>query len=159
MWFLISLGLAGTQMYSPQATGQVLITGSVKDSVTQLPLTSAHVILDGSNLGTITNREGDFEITLPSLPATLIFRHIGYHPARVELTPNDTRVIHMSLEPAAIELPELLISGDHLASGIMQEVIRRKAARRVHLESHNARVYTRITLQNRDHRSSTTATR
>ena len=150
LWFLILLGLVGTQMYSPQATGQVLITGSVKDSVTQLPLTSAHVILDGSNLGTITNREGDFEITLPSLPATLIFRHIGYHPARVELTPNDTRVIHMSLEPAAIELPELLITGDHLATGIMQEVIRRKAARRVHLESHNARVYTRITLQNRD---------
>lgn len=150
LWILILLGLAATQMYSPQATGQVLVTGSVQDSVTQLPLTSAHIILEGSNFGTITNREGDFEITLPSLPATLIFRHIGYHPARVELAPNDVRVIHISLEPAAIELPELLITGDYLATGIMQEVIRRKAARRVHLESHDARVYARITLQNRD---------
>ncbi len=150
LYFLILLGLAASQMYPQQATGQVLITGSVRDSVSQLPLASVHVILEGSNQGTITNREGDFEITLPSLPATLVFRHIGYHPARVELSPNDVRVIHMGLDPAAIELPELLITGDYLATGIMQEVIRRKSARRRHLESHNTRVYARITLQNRD---------
>ncbi len=148
--FLTFLGLAAIQMYPQQVTGQVLITGSVRDSVSQLPLSSTHVILEGSNQGTITNREGDFEITLPSLPAALVFHHIGYHPVRVELLPNDVRVIHMSLEPAAIELPELLITGDYLATGIMQEVIRRKAARRRHLESHNARVYARLTLQNRD---------
>ncbi len=149
-WALGLLGFAAIQVYPQQAAGQVLITGSVRDSVTRFPLASAHIIMEGSNRGTITNREGDFELTLSHLPATLVFRHIGYHPMRVELMPDDARTLHISLEPAAIELPELLITGDYLATAIMQEVIRRKAARRRRLNAHNARVYARITLQNRD---------
>lgn len=137
-------------LQSPQlASGQVLVTGSVRDSVTLLPLVSAHVVLDGAVLGTITNRDGAFEITLPELPATLIFRHIGYNSVRVTLGPDDPRVINVSLEPATIPLPEVLVTGDNLAAGIMERVIRRKVARRAHLESYSARMYSRITLRHR----------
>jgi hypothetical protein len=122
----------------------------VRDSVTLLPLVSAHVVLDGAVQGTITNREGAFEITLPRLPATLIFRYIGYNPVRVTLGPDDPRVINVNLQPAAIPLPEVLVTGDNLAAGIMEHVIRHKAARRAHLESYSARMYSRITLRHRE---------
>ncbi|MCY4233773.1 MAG: DUF5686 family protein [Bacteroidetes bacterium] len=147
---LILFGYASIQIYPELAKGQVLITGSVQDSITSLPLASAHVILEGSNQGTITNRQGQFGITIPSLPASLIFRHIGYHPVRVEFRPNSSKSIAIALQPVPIQLPELLITGDYLATAIMEEVIRRKASRRLHLQSHQASVYSRITLLNRD---------
>ena len=78
-WLLVVLSVVVIQQSTQWASGQVLVTGSVRDSVTLLPLVSAHVILDGTVQGTITNRDGAFEITLPDLPATLVFRHIGYN--------------------------------------------------------------------------------
>ncbi len=149
-WLLVVLSVVVIQLCSQRASGQVLVTGSVRDSVTLLPLISAHVVLDGAAQGTITNRDGAFEITLPGLPATLIFRHIGYNPVQVTLRPNDPRVINVNLEPAAIPLPEVLVTGDNLAAGIMERVISRKLARRTHLESYGARMYSRITLRHRE---------
>ena len=149
-WLLVVLSVVVIQLCTQRASGQVLVTGSVRDSVTLLPLISAHVVLDGAAQGTITNRDGAFEITLPGLPATLVFRHIGYNPVQVTLGPDDPRVINVNLEPAAIPLPEVLVTGDNLAAGIMERVIRRKFARRAHLESYGARMYSRITLRHRE---------
>ena len=149
-WLLAGLSVVVIQVCMQQALGQVLVTGSVRDSVTRLPLISAHVVLDGAVQGTITNRDGAFELTLPGLPATLIFRHIGYNPVRVTLGPDDPRVINVNLEPAVIPLPEVLVTGDNLAAGIMERVIRRKVARRAHLESYSALMYSRITLWRRE---------
>ncbi len=115
--------------------------------MTLLPLASAHNVLEDSDQGTITNREGHFEITIPKLPATLIFQHIGYHSVRTELIPNGPKSIAVTLQSVPIQLPELLITGDYLATAIMEEVIRRKAMRRAYLQSHQARVYSRITCQ------------
>ena len=150
LWLLVVLSVVVIQLRTQQASAQVLVTGSVRDSVTLLPLVSAHVVLEGTAQGTITNRDGAFEITLPGLPATLIFRHIGYNPVQVTMGPDDSRVINVNLEPAAIPLPEVLVTGDNLASGIMEKVIRHKIARRTHLESYGARMYSRITLRHRE---------
>ncbi|MDE2826780.1 MAG: DUF5686 family protein [Bacteroidota bacterium] len=149
-WLLVALSVVVFLPLTQCALGQVLVTGSVRDSDTLLPLVSAHVILDGAVQGTITNRDGAFEITLPDLPATLIFRHIGYNSVQVTLGPDDPRVINVSLETAAIPLPEVLVTGDNLAAGIMERVIHRKLARRAHLESYGARMYSRITLRHRE---------
>ncbi len=145
----ILVGYVAFQFYSGQATGQVMIAGSVQDSVTLLPLASAHIVLEGSDQGTITNREGHFEITIPKLPATLIIQHIGYHSVRTEFIPSGPKSIAVTLQPVPIQLPELLITGDYLATEIMEKVIRRKAMRRAYLQSHQARVYTRTHCQQR----------
>jgi len=150
IWLWVLLGITVMQVGTSDAVGQVVISGSVRDSVTLLPLTSAHVILTGSDQGTITNREGTFEITITRLPATLLFRHVGYHSLEVEFVPNGARTINVNLIPVPIQLPELLIAGDYLATSIMEEVIRRKAERRTHLNAYQSRGYARITLMNRD---------
>ena len=74
------------------AQAQVLVRGLVRDSETGVTLAAAHVVVDGTDQGTITNREGRFEIVVEALPVVLRVRYIGYQTQRVRLGPNDPRV-------------------------------------------------------------------
>ncbi|MDE2955787.1 MAG: carboxypeptidase-like regulatory domain-containing protein [Bacteroidota bacterium] len=132
------------------ASAQVAITGTVRDASTRLPLASAHVIVRGTQRGTITNHEGAFEVTVPSLPAKLVFRYLGYGLSEFTIGPNDARSVSVYLEPVVYPLPELLVVGDAFAAGVMGQVIMRKAARRAHLPAYSSAGYSRITLERRD---------
>lgn len=143
---LVSVGFC---LCAVQVTAQVVVRGQVREAEALQPLASAHVVVEGTSEGTITNHQGDFEITLSALPAVLLVRHLGYAIARIELGPNDPRTISVVLEPSVFELPEVLITGDAFAENVMREVIRRKAARRSHLNGNRARGYSRITLESR----------
>src|SRR5687768_11373852 len=43
-----------------------------------LPISGASVQVKNTNVGTSTNEEGNFEITLPSGSAVLVFSRVGY---------------------------------------------------------------------------------
>ena len=136
--------------WAVSASAQVVVTGTVRDASTRLPLASAHVIVSGTDRGTITNYEGSFEVTVPSLPVTLVLRYLGYGQAEVTIAPDDSRSVYVYLEPVVYPLPELLVVGDAFASGVMGQVIARKAARRAHLPAFRSTGYSRITLERQD---------
>lgn len=132
------------------ADAQVTIGGTVRDASTRLPLVSTHVIVSGTSLGTITNHEGVFQLTVPAVPVTLVFRHLGYTIAQASIGRNDVRYVSVDLEPAIYPLPELLVVGDAFAAGVMSRVIARKAARRAHLPAYSSSGYSRITIERRE---------
>ena len=90
------------------AWGQSTIRGTVVDSLTQQPLPSATVYINGTTHGTSTDTDGRFELKDVIFPATVIFSFVGYEPKALDLTRNPGRLTIML---NAIELPEIEISG------------------------------------------------
>ncbi|MFQ5571058.1 MAG: DUF5686 family protein, partial [Rhodothermales bacterium] len=130
------------------AQAQVLLKGVVREAETGVSLAAAHVVLEGTTQGTITNREGRFELVVPSLPAALRVRYIGYRTQRVTAETGGARTLDIDLEPAVYELDEIFVAGEDFAANVMRKVIERKQTRQVPLKTVQARGYTRITLEN-----------
>ena len=103
--FLFALSV----LISSALYGQSIIRGTVIDSLTQAPLVSATVYVNGSTLGTTTADDGRFELRDVSFPATVIFSFVGYEPYALALT-RDPGDLTVTLRPNS-ELPEIVISG------------------------------------------------
>ena len=61
------------------------IKGVVLDELKE-PVTGASVVIDGTQIGAVTNFDGEFELEYDgAYPITLVIRFIGYADERVEL--------------------------------------------------------------------------
>ena len=89
--------------------GQSTVTGVVLDSLTQEPLPSATVYINGTTQGTTTDSDGRFELKDVSFPATVVFSFVGYQAKAMELDRNPG-MLTITLSPN-IELPEIVVSG------------------------------------------------
>ena len=92
--------------------GQHTITGVVLDSLTQEPLQSATVYVNGTTQGTATDQEGRFELKDVRLPATVVFSFVGYQAQALELN-RDPGALTISLKTND-ELPEVVVSGKNV---------------------------------------------
>ncbi len=89
--------------------GQSTVTGVVLDSLTQEPLPSATVYINGTTQGTTTDNDGRFELKGVSFPATIVFSFVGYQPKALDLDHNPGRLtIGLRTNDA---LPEVVVSG------------------------------------------------
>ena len=89
--------------------GQATIMGIVLDSLTQEPLSSATVYVNGTTQGTATDANGRFELKDVSLPATVVFSFVGYEPQVLNLVRNPGELtIRLKTND---ELPEIVVSG------------------------------------------------
>ena len=81
----------------------VTVSGVVRDAETEEPIPSAHVLLIGSDRGTVTSKEGRFRIVIASSPAQLRVSAIGYRTKtrRVSTCEEDLSV---DLEPVVYAL-------------------------------------------------------
>jgi len=59
--------------------GQNVITGSLIDSVSKQPIVGVTIFEESSKYSTISNEDGEFQITVKSLPVKLIFSHVSYN--------------------------------------------------------------------------------
>ena len=69
-------------------SAQFIVSGSVLDSATREPLTPASVYCQNTTLGTVTNKQGDFSISLKSGGYDLIFSYTGYLTQTIRVTEN-----------------------------------------------------------------------
>ena len=89
--------------------GQTTIIGVVLDSLTQEPLPSATVYVNGTTQGTATDANGRFELKDVSLPATVVFSFVGYETQALDLVRNPGKMtIRLKTND---ELPEIVVSG------------------------------------------------
>ena len=88
---------------------QTTIWGVVIDSLTQEPMPSATVYINGTTQGTATDTEGRFELKDVSFPATVVFSFVGYEPKALDLT-GYPGWLTIKLKTND-ELPEVEISG------------------------------------------------
>ena len=141
------VGVFGAAAAQAQEAEQV-VRGRVLDAQTGESLPSANIRIEGTYRGAITNADGDFEIALPDLPAELLFRYIGYRSARRTVADRDEQYVEIRLQPTTYQMPEIVVTDENPAIGIMRCVIDRKQERRAALASYAAEAYTRFTVSN-----------
>lgn len=126
--------------------GQVSLRGTIVDAQNGLPLPYATIQLEGTVRGTVANSTGQFLITVPELPARLEVRYIGYRSQTVSVAEGSYAPLDIRLEPATVDMSELVVTGENPAEGIVRNAIAAKQRMRRHLKATYADTYTRFLL-------------
>lgn len=87
------------------------ITGTLRDKETGGPVANASVTIQGTSMGNVTNKAGEFRLHIPdSLRNSILsFSHLGYVVQDIEATTLVGRDNILSLEPKIVPLQEVLI--------------------------------------------------
>jgi hypothetical protein len=91
--FLTGLLLTAAASFS---YAQFTVSGVVLDSATREPLVKASVFCQNTTLGTITDKQGDFTLSLKSGGYDLIFSYTGYQTQTVRVVDNNRLEILLS---------------------------------------------------------------
>lgn len=103
---LLALVILGLIILPITAFGQT-ITGTVLDSQTNEPLIGVNIFLQGTTIGTTTNLDGEYSLTVPALDGILVFRYVGYQSREI---PIDGRTrIDVRLDSDVITGGELVV--------------------------------------------------
>jgi outer membrane receptor for ferrienterochelin and colicins len=98
---------------------QTQISGSVSDADSMDAIPGVNVIIDGTNIGTVTDFDGNFNIsTSQELPLTIVVSYVGYSAERVNVT-SANQNIDVSLS-AGQNLEEIIISASRRAQKVTE---------------------------------------
>lgn len=105
--WLLSCGL----LVASQARGQGMLTGQVRDSLTQEPLAFASVFLASTTRGATTDDQGRFVLRdVPPASYDLVVSYVGYKLyKRAVVVREDTSPLTLLLTPAANQLKEVVV--------------------------------------------------
>lgn len=84
------------------------VTGKVTRSSDASPVPAASVMVIKSTLGTTTDSEGKFSISIPSSANTLVVSAVGFESQNVPITGN---ILEISLSPSTSNLDEVVVVG------------------------------------------------
>lgn len=62
---------------------QQVVTGKITDSNTGMPVTGVSVVLKGTTIGTLTDTDGKFRISIPDKAGTLVVSFIGFESQEI----------------------------------------------------------------------------
>jgi hypothetical protein len=88
--------------------GTGTVSGRVTDASTGEALPGANVYIEGSTIGTVTDANGNYTLTLPAQSGTLVFSYIGYITQTSSVY---QPVIHVALTPDVTALDEVVVIG------------------------------------------------
>ncbi|MFB6231411.1 MAG: SusC/RagA family TonB-linked outer membrane protein [Salinibacter sp.] len=91
------------------AQEQSEITGTVTSADDNAPLPGANVSVPGTTIGTATNAQGQYTLTVPSDADSLRFSFVGFRAQTVAIAGRST--INVALVPAAQQVQELVVVG------------------------------------------------
>jgi hypothetical protein len=95
-----------------QKSEVILFKGRVIDREADevLPYTSISIL--GSNISTISNADGDFELKIPEKrnQDTVVFSFVGYRPYKQAITEITNQPVTIYLQPSSVQLKEIQIS-------------------------------------------------
>ncbi|MGB6153155.1 MAG: SusC/RagA family TonB-linked outer membrane protein, partial [Pricia sp.] len=96
---------------------QGTITGNVTAAADGLPLPAVNVVVKGTTVGTTTDFDGNYEITVDDFPVTLVFSSLGY--AELEIEVSNAGETNAAMKESATGLDEVVVTG--LASSVKRE--------------------------------------
>lgn len=120
-------------LIAPSIEAQVIdyteYNGTVVDSNTRDPLISVSIKLSNSNLGSITNDEGNFSIKVPEGRGidAVVFSLLGYERLSVPLTELSSGKNRIQLTPKVTELSQISIASFKSAEALVKTVFKKKA--------------------------------
>ncbi|WP_309642357.1 carboxypeptidase-like regulatory domain-containing protein [Flavobacterium sp.] len=105
----------------------IAIRGIIKDAITKEPIIAASVGVQHSGLGTISNEEGDFQMTVPQT-ATIGITYLGYKTMVIPVTEFKEETKTILLEQSEETIEEVIVTKVPLEQ-VMQDVIDASKAR------------------------------
>ena len=104
----------GTETILRSRTQRILvleqtISGIVTDLEDNEPLPGVNVLVKGTTIGTVTDVDGNYRLTVPDDAETLVFSSVGYTSQEVAI--NNQTVINMGLAPDVQSLSEVVVVG------------------------------------------------
>ncbi|MEP0547120.1 MAG: SusC/RagA family TonB-linked outer membrane protein [Rhodothermales bacterium] len=113
-WLMLLALLLG-----PAAFAQTTqISGTVTDADSGEPLPGVNIRVEATQIGTITNVDGSYQIALPINNRTLIYTFVGYRTQEVAV-PEGQAVVDVQLEEDLLGLDEVVVTG--LASSVKRQ--------------------------------------
>ena len=85
------------------------VSGTVTDADTGDPLPGVSVSVQGTIIGTTTNIDGQYQLTLPQSPATLVFSFVGFKSE--ERSASAGQSVNVQLSEDILGLDEVVITG------------------------------------------------
>jgi TonB-linked SusC/RagA family outer membrane protein len=95
-------------LFGNVAWSQQIVSGLVTDD-SQAPVPGVNIIVEGTSLGTTTDAEGKYTLSITKEDAVLVFSFIGYATQRVPVEAKT--VIDVSLAPDLTTLDEVVVVG------------------------------------------------
>ena len=95
-------------LYPISANQKIHVKGKVISAYGGSPIPYANISLAGTNRGTSTNEDGDFEIAIPAFPSVLSVSHLA-HERKIVNVYDDHTFHTIQLEPAPRELAGITI--------------------------------------------------
>ena len=84
------------------------ITGTVTGADRGEPLPGVNILVVGTNIGTSTDGNGDYSLTVPDEADSLQFSYIGYRTERVAIAGRD--IVNVEMEPEIQEFDEMVVT-------------------------------------------------
>jgi hypothetical protein len=86
-------------------------TGRIMDNQSKEPIVFANVYLDGSNIGTVTNSDGEFLLKIPFIKrnAKIGIAHLGYKNLLVDVDQLNDQINLIYLDPVTIPIEEVTV--------------------------------------------------
>lgn len=85
------------------------IQGTVTSADDQKPLPGVNITVEGTNIGTSTNAEGNYSLTVPDTANVLMFSFVGYETQQVSI--DGRNEINVTLKPQTLSGEELVVVG------------------------------------------------
>lgn len=97
-----------TEKIQAPATQQKGISGTVNDKL-GLPLPGVSVVVKGTTIGTITDNDGNFKLSIPASTQTLVFSFVGM--VSQEVAVGDKTTFNIVLQDENVDVEEVVVVG------------------------------------------------
>ncbi|WP_456421359.1 TonB-dependent receptor [Lutibacter sp.] len=102
---------------------QTTISGTIKEAKTEQPIPGANIKVVGKSIGTTTDFDGNFSLTVTQNPPfTIAVSLMGFTTVKVEITQNNQKV-NVSLEESATALDEVIVSASRTPERILESPV------------------------------------
>lgn len=126
--FVVPIQQVEAQNVTQQITTFNQFKGKVTDSQTNVPLVFASVGLEGTNISTVTNTEGDFLLKIPENTSSgnVLVSFLGYRTKIIPLNQMRADKNKIALDVYVTQLAEVDITIPRSAENLVRETLRRK---------------------------------
>jgi len=125
IFFLIGIG--GNSVWA-QSSNFTEYSGEILDSSNNKPLVFATLSIDGTNVSTITNSEGEFALKVPkeNINGNLTIAFLGYKTKRISITQLKKERNKILMDEFAMALSEARIDAPNDAEALVIETLNKK---------------------------------
>lgn len=145
---LLSIILVFACIFSQAA----IVNGRVVDEDGD-PLAYAAVVIKGTSMGTTTNAQGYYTLTVTDGPCTLLAQHIGYRQESKAINPSDKQplTVNFTLQIQGYQLKDVVVKsgGEDPAYRIIRNAIKRREFHLKQLQTFQTGIYLKGVFRNR----------